>query len=459
MPPSHPPRRISGPFRSFFAWWLGFCAICAYLAPPAPEAVAASSKSKKKKSKKKKQRAPAKKSGQVRPASRDASVPQAVPSEEDPELEGDGEGDLEGDDTGDPESELERIERELLEHPPEAEVRFVEPAPEPPRKAVFIKHKVIPGETLEEIAKRYGVTPADIGGWNGLSPTAPIPRMKKDLRVKTSVVPVPRERHEHLVRRGDTWESVAKAMGVEVATLRRQNPRLPDKLDPKKKHKVQVWRDLDVAPSVALSTKLGQIRVRGGGISIGKPSKGRLVRGVELPDRPDLYTRRKPEENFGSTHTVVQMLAAFTRFRHESGYKGQVSIGGMSRARGGRFRPHKSHQSGRDVDIRLPLLMAAQDKKNPTSGDVDWSAAWKLIHAFLVSGEVEYIFLDYSLQKRVYEAARKAGATKEQLEQWLQWPAKPRTNKGVIRHVEGHRAHIHVRVRCAPSEKSCYSSR
>ena len=216
---------------------------------------------------------------------------------------------------------------------------------------------------------------------------------------------------------------------------------------------------LEIAPNVALSTKLGQLRVRGGGVSIGKPSRGKLVRGVELPERPDLYTRRKPEEEFGSTHTIAQMLAAFTRFRHDSGYKGQVVIGGISRPRGGRFRPHKSHQSGRDVDIRLPLLPGSQDKKHPTSADVDWRATWNLMRAFLDTGEVEYIFLDYRLQKKIYKAAREAGARREQLDLWLQWPAKPRTNKGVIRHVEGHRAHMHVRIRCGPQEKHCYSQR
>lgn len=472
MPPPHPLRRSSGLLRSFAAWWIALVALCAFLAPPAPEAEAASHGSKKKKKSSKKKSAKKKKTGKaakssapIRPLSRDVTGPTAVPDddapEDDPEL--DGEEDLDGDEDGasDPESELEAIERELLSQPPEPEpeVRFQEPVEQPPPKPAWIKHKPIPGETLEDIARRYDVTPADIGGWNGINPSQPIPRKKKDLRIKTSTVPHPRERVEHLVKRGDTWDSITKALGVGLDKLRKQNPRLPDKLDPKKKHKVVAWRDLDVAPTVALTTKLGQIRVRGGGVSIGKPSRGRLVRGVELPERPDLYVRRKPEEAYGSTHTVMQMLAAFTRFRHDSGYKGQVVVGGMSRPKGGRFRPHKSHQSGRDVDIRLPLLLAAQHKKNPTAGDVDWPATWKLIHAFLVGGEVEYIFLDYTLQKRIYKAARESGVTQEQLETWLQWPAKPRTNKGVIRHVKGHRAHIHVRVRCAASEKHCYTSR
>lgn len=466
-PPHHSPGRFGALSRFLGVWCAALVLFAAGLVPSlVGEVAAASSKSSKskKKSSAKKKKSPAKKPATVRPVRRDASGPQSVPDGDMSEAETDGEGDLEGDDVegGDPESELEAIERELLAQPlePDPEVRYSEPPPPPPpSEPVWHKHTPIPGETLEDIARRYGVTPADIGKWNGIKADGPIPSKKKYLRIKSAVVPPPRERVEHLVKRGDTWDSVAKKLGVAVDRLRKFNPRLGDKLDPTKKHKVVAWVDLDVSPAVALTTKLGQIRVRGGGLSIGKPNRGRLVRGVELPERPDLYTRRKPDEAYGSTHTVVQMLAAFTRFRHESGYKGEVGIGGMSRARGGRFRPHKSHQSGRDVDIRLPLLASAQGKKHPTSADVDWKATWQLMRSFIETGEVEYIFLDYKLQKRIYKAAREAGVSKEQIDAWLQWPAKSRTNKGVIRHVEGHTSHMHVRIRCGANEKHCYSSR
>lgn len=425
------------------------------------------SSSKKKKSSGKKKPAAAK-SEPVQPVQRDVSGPQSVPDGE--FVDTDGEGDLDdesGGETGDAESELEAIERELLSQPsgPEPEITYAEgppPPPPPPVKPKSIKHALIPGETLDDVAKRYQVSVGDLEKWNAIRAGAPIPKKKKDLRVITTHTPPPREKLEHEVKRGDTWDKIAAALGVEEARLRLQNPRLPDKLDPKKKHKVVAWRDLDVSPLAALGSKLALIRVRAGGVSIGKPNRGRLVRGVELPDRPDLYVKRKPDEAYGSTHMVMQTLAAITRFRHESRYKGQVVIGGMSRAKGGRFRPHKSHQSGRDIDIRLPLLRAAEHKKHTTSADVDWKATWELMRAFLDTGEVEYIFLEYALQKRIYKVARESGVSREQLDSWLEWPVKikGRSNKRVIiRHVEGHRTHMHVRIRCGAQEKHCYSSR
>ncbi|WAS93310.1 penicillin-insensitive murein endopeptidase [Nannocystis punicea] len=473
------------PVRRWWSFWaLLLVVLCGGLATPlVSEAAAASSKSGKKSSssssskktsssKKKPSKKPAAPKP-IKPTQRDVVGPQAVPDGDyaEGETDTDGEGDLEDEsgEAGDPESELEAIERELLSQPagPEPEIVYAEGPPPPPPAPVkprSLKHLLIPGETLDDVAKLYQVEVGDLAKWNGIRASEPIPKKKKDLRVITTHTPPPREKLEHVVKRGDTWEKIAGEFGIDLAELRQQNPRLGDKLAPKPKQKLKVvgWKDLDISPSAALGTKLAQIRVRAGGLSIGKPNRGKLVRGVELPDRPDLYVKRKPDEAYGSTHTIMQTLAAITRFRHESSFKGQVVIGGMSRARGGRFRPHKSHQSGRDVDIRLPLLRSAEGKKHTTSADVDWKATWQLMRAFLDTGEVEYIFLEYSLQKRIYKVARESGVSREQLDAWLEWPVKikSRSNKRVlIRHVEGHRTHMHVRIRCGANEKHCYSSR
>jgi murein endopeptidase/LysM repeat protein len=457
--------------------WVVLLVLCAGWAAPAvaEAATAPASSSKKKASAKKpasgKKPASTKKPTKpaapapVRPVARDAWGPQAVPDGEAGDTAGEGDLDDEaGGDTVSAESELEAIERELLAQAsePEPDVSYVEPPPPAPSKPRSIKHVLIPGETLDDVARRYQVEVGDLEKWNALKRGAPIPSKKKDLRVITSHTPPPREKLEHVVKRGDTWDKIAAEFGLDVAELRRMNPRLGDKLDPAKKHKVVAWRDLDTSPAAALSAKLAQLRVRAGGISIGKPNRGRLVRGVQLPDRPDLYVRRKPDEAYGSTHTIMQTLVAVTRFRHESGYKGNLVIGAMSRPKGGRFRPHKSHQSGRDVDIRLPLLASAQGKKHTTAADVDWRATWQLMRAFLDTGQVEYIFLDFNLQKRIYKAARESGVSREQLDLWLEWPVRVKNRKNkrvVIRHVEGHTSHMHVRIRCGPKETHCQATR
>ena len=480
MPPQRPhslPSRLPGTL----ALWLLLLVTGGLVVATPAEAAGSSArksagKSKSSSAKKHKKKARAKSrpgTPLVLPVSREADVPLGLTSSGELEEEEGEEEDTEGDTAGDAEAELEAIERELLAHP-------VDPSPVPveipspvsdPRpidsKPQWIQHEVIPGERADDIAGRYDVDVRQLKRWNHLQGENPTLRVGKSLRVQAVNPPLPREHHERIIKKGETWESVAQDLELEVQQLHTWNRKLRKTSKTKlvAKQTLVFWRDPPPPSAQAtsgLASKLAQIRVRAGGISIGRPSRGRLVRGVELPDRPDLYTRRKPDESWGSTHAITQLMAAVTRFRHETGFKRSVVIGGISRPRGGRFRPHKSHQSGRDIDIRMPITAAAEGKKHTTAGDIDWRATWKLIHPFIASGEVEYVFLDHFLQKRLYKAAREAGATKEQLSEWLQWPNTPKSAKGkkaVIRHQKGHVVHFHVRIRCAESEKFCVTAR
>ncbi|MBA3549935.1 MAG: penicillin-insensitive murein endopeptidase [Nannocystis sp.] len=479
MPPQRPHSRLPSRLPGALALWLLLLVTGGLLvATPAQAGTSArsskSSASKKKKNGKKATAKPRSSTPKVLPVSRDADGPLGLTtSGELEDEEGEEEEDGEGDTTGDPEAELEAIERELLANPVDPEPMPVEiPSPvSDPRpidsKPQTVKHEVIPGERFDEVVQRYGADPKKLKLMNNLRGDDPKLTAGKDLRVQAVNPPPPRERLEHIIKKGETWDSVARELGLEAQQLRTWNRALAkaSKTTLVAKKKLVFWRDPPPPSAQAasgLASKLAQIRVRAGGISIGRPSRGRLVRGVELPDRPDLYTRRKPDESWGSSHAITQLMAAVTRFRHETGFKRGVVIGGISRARGGRFRPHKSHQSGRDIDIRMPITVAAEGKKHTTASDVDWKVTWKLIHAFLGSGEVEYIFLDHQLQKRLYKAAREAGATKDQLSEWLQWPNTPKSTKGkkaVIRHQKGHVVHFHVRIRCAEHEKFCVTAR
>ncbi|HEY0137109.1 MAG TPA: penicillin-insensitive murein endopeptidase [Nannocystis sp.] len=476
MPAQRPHTRLPGRtdrLLGVLGLWLALLLTGAFSLSQVPEAAAASSKkktSKKKKSKKKSRKRPvASKPAPVLPVSREVDNTWGVTSGgeilED-EAEGDAEEDADTDDST-PQSELDAIERELLANPPAPEMVKIElpPVVSDPRpidrKPGSVKHEVIPGETLEEIAERYKVSRDDIIRWNHLDKKKPkLPLPGKTLRIVTADAPLPRERVEHVAKRGETFESVAKEYGVEVEKLKRWNKKAGKKVVAKKK--LVVWREAPPLPpplsGTGLAAKLQQLRVPSGGISIGKPSRGRLVRGVPLPERPDLYVRRKPDESYGSSHAIAELMAAIATFRHQTGFGRSIVIGGISRARGGRFRPHKSHQSGRDIDIRMPLTAAAEGKRHITANDIDWKATWQLMRTFIDRGQIEYIFLDFGLQKRIYKVAREQGATKEQLEHWLQWPVRKPKHQ-IIRHVEGHKVHFHVRVRCADNEKGCVTAR
>jgi murein endopeptidase len=225
--------------------------------------------------------------------------------------------------------------------------------------------------------------------------------------------------------------------------------------------KLAVWTNPQPVATTSLTTTTTTGRplpifdVPRGGYSVGLPNRGKLVGGVLLPDTED-YDVRRPEESWGSSHTILNVQTAIATFRRDSGYDGKIIVGAISKKSGGRFRPHRSHQSGRDVDIRLPKKKGA-DLKSDDPNDIDWVASWKLIKSFIDTGTTEYIFLDYSRQRRLKTAAQAAGATDEELEKYIQYPRGRHTNAGVVRHNEGHLIHIHVRISCPKDQSRCQS--
>ncbi|MEZ4450095.1 MAG: penicillin-insensitive murein endopeptidase [Nannocystaceae bacterium] len=407
-------------------------------------------------------------STKAKPQLRSASGPEAI----DEEGEGDelGEGEAEG--PLNPEDEYARIEAEILEE--QAKGRSIapipepepEPAPAPDDSPVWVDHEVIAGDTVESLAGRYNVQSKSIIRWNKLDAKKPRLRSGKTVRIHAVHPPPPRERREVEIKKGDSWSKIAAEHGVDEKLLKKWNPAKKGK-DGKPKpqivagHTLVVWVDAaaDAATSAQTQSRLLAAKVRGTGVSVGAPTRGRLVNGVELPDNPDLYTRRKPDQSYGSSHTIRTMVAAISEFRRISGYTRELVIGAISLQRGGRFRPHRSHQSGRDVDIRLPILRSIDHHNAPRASEVDWRATWRLIDAFVQSGEVQYIFLDYKMQRTLYKFARESGVPKQRLAEVIQWPRDSRSNNGIVRHAPGHTTHLHVRVKCGEHERHCQTAR
>lgn len=395
-----------------------------------------------------------------------------------PELDAAVETSPPSDDDGEPSEDESSVERESK--PSESE-----PAPKLDIKTLnkpkWIKHEIVPGERLEQIADRYKVRRESLIRWNKLDADKPKLYAGRELAVYTKFIPPPQQKITYTVQYGDTWPKIAAAYHVDEDDLRiRWNPKVPRKF--KAGQEIVIWLDplrdpsvleadahtetrskasagTSVAASASRATtaaaKLPLAAVKSGSISVGKPNRGKIVNGIVLPENKALYTIRKPDEAFGSTHTLHNLQLAIANFRQTSGYAGQVIIGAISKAGGGRLRPHSSHQSGRDVDIRLPLRNANGSSDN--IDDVDWDATWSLILALVSTGEVQYIFMSSSRQKHLYKAAKRAGASKDLLERVLQYPNKSGTNNGIVRDEAGHTAHFHVRFTCAANETRCES--
>lgn len=321
----------------------------------------------------------------------------------------------------------------------------------------WIKHKVIPREKLPVIAERYGVTKKEVIRWNKkLQKGKGWIYAGQTLSIYARKFPPPRERISYEVKRGDTWAKIAKKHNVLVADLRAWNKKVPRAF--RAGTDLVVWTNPIGPPPPPVTVGGGPLptfEIRGGAIAVGKPNRGRLQNGVQLP-KNEMYSVRDEDKAWATTHTAEHLLEAGAAFKRDTGFDQRLVIGAISLKKGGKFRPHSSHQTGRDVDVRLPRKKGAP-KVSSDMSDIDWRLSWLYIKALVATGEVQYIFLSRSRQRKLYDAAKKAGATKKELDKMIQYPRKSKTNNGVVRHAGGHDMHIHVRFTCAPSNKRCES--
>jgi hypothetical protein len=329
----------------------------------------------------------------------------------------------------------------------------------------WIRHVTGPRETLDDIAARYGT---DAAALREANPKTLAERRRfvpegTELRLKATRIPPARAPIDYVTRAGDTWETIAVDHRVDVLDLKSYNQVATEdsmaELEPGRT--ITVWIDpavpWTVNRKVGLEPNPAWFDFPQDALSHGHPNRGRIIgEPCLLPEIPELYTRRFERIAHGSSHAVGVIVTAFANFRRDSGYEGEIFVGSISRPHGRRFPPHRSHQSGRDVDIRLPMLPWFATAINPPAEQIDWYAVWGLIDAFLATGKVEMIFLDHKLQRPLYYAALSMGASVEELEQIITWPRRD-GNKGkkIIRHSSGHEGHIHVRIRCGENEPDC----
>lgn len=322
----------------------------------------------------------------------------------------------------------------------------------------WVKHRLVPREHIEQIAHRYRVTPEELREWNDLT-TEENPSPGTILRIHTRRPMPPRERLDYTVQEGDTWWRVAAKHGVDSKDLRAYNWPYEDKMVPGQT--IRVWADplllawiRQSEPSLPLPESG---RLRRGGVGIGPPQAGRLLNGVQIPESPG-YELRFPDMAYGTTFAVEALLAAIRRFQATSSYAGVLRIGAMSTARGGPLGSHRSHQTGRDVDIRLPRRVGVPRGIPLTPKRIDWLATWHLILAF-ETAEVAVIFLDTATQRRVSRAAKAAGVAPETIGRILQYPRGSHIASALVQHAPGHDTHMHVRFRCGPCEPECVENR
>jgi penicillin-insensitive murein DD-endopeptidase len=203
-------------------------------------------------------------------------------------------------------------------------------------------------------------------------------------------------------------------------------------------------------------------------ISVGKPNHGYLIAGVRLPDRGEGFLTREVWQTRGNrfaTDELVDLLTAVARRMRTQVRDVKLVVADLSGPGGGeRIAFHRSHQSGRDVDLLYymrdpagqPFEPDAMHRFNATGSaadgsgfSVDVARTWLLVKELLTAPEamVQWIFMYEPIARRLIEHAGTIGEPE---------PLIGRARKALRQPGDSarHDDHMHVRVYCSAADRA-----
>ncbi|HSN81494.1 MAG TPA: penicillin-insensitive murein endopeptidase [Polyangiales bacterium] len=199
-------------------------------------------------------------------------------------------------------------------------------------------------------------------------------------------------------------------------------------------------------------------------VSVGYPNRGLLRFGARINDDGNMRVKDGSLDARYGTGELVRMIeraAEEVAFRYP---RSQLTVGDLSRPGGGRFRPHVSHQSGRDVDLGFYML---DRKSNPINHHLfvrlnnqgmgkqwgtlykfDAARNWALIESLLShpTTDVQHVFVSNSVKRLLMRQAVREHANPEVLMRARRVITQPS-------HGAPHRSHFHVRIYCADDDR------
>lgn len=179
-----------------------------------------------------------------------------------------------------------------------------------------------------------------------------------------------------------------------------------------------------------------------GSLSVGRASRGALFNGVHFPTGP-LWKLADPDHAWGTAESVEFVTHAIERVHEEFPGGHTLFVGDLSGEHGGRLRPHRSHQSGVDVDLGYYYLDESVWYRTVNARNMDRPRNWALLETLLVETRVQYVFIDKDVQPLFEEYALAIGVDP----QWVRriFHGSPGRRDSIVRHRSGHATHMHVR--------------
>lgn len=226
-------------------------------------------------------------------------------------------------------------------------------------------------------------------------------------------------------------------------------------------------RWLALVALVAGCAELGVVS-DGTSISVGKASNGYLIDGVRLPDHGEGFITRevwRARDNRFGTDELLDLVVGVSRRMHHQVPEVKLVVADLSGRGGGeRGAFHRSHQSGRDVDIlyymrdasgqpfepdAMHVFNAAARAIDGTGITIDIPRTWMLVKELLTAPEapVQWVFMYAPIARRLIEHAQKLGEPEVVIARARKALKQPGDS---ARHDD----HMHVRVYCSAADKA-----
>jgi penicillin-insensitive murein DD-endopeptidase len=205
----------------------------------------------------------------------------------------------------------------------------------------------------------------------------------------------------------------------------------------------------------------------GTSISYGKPNRGRLIDGMKLPDSGAGFTTApvwKERGNRFGTNELVTMIKGVGKRMKKKSKDARLVVADLSGTGGGAAHTfHRSHQSGRDVDL-LYYVRDAQGKafepdvmrvfdgrllaKDGSGVTLDVTRTWLLVKELLTAQEayVQFIFMYRPIAEKLIEHATKIGESDVVIARAMKALKQPGDSAP-------HNDHMHVRIYCPPTDR------
>ena len=105
-------------------------------------------------------------------------------------------------------------------------------------------------------------------------------------------------------------------------------------------------------------------------------------------------------------------------------------------------QPHRSHQSGLDADLGYYYLTGPAWFIPATAENLDVERTWTLVRALIEGGNVEYVFMDRTVQKVLAAYVQTLPHDRDRIDELFE---NEKNKQTIIKHTHGHQTHFHVR--------------